>query len=517
MGRVRTVGVVAAVALAASSWTAAVADPIVRVTVDLGPESVEIEVDDDDAARLLAEAVERVRAEGRGFDQATNPDYLVRLAPLVADYLSGADTESVRVDPFRAGWDGRRGEHQTVTYRNRYGARIVADLFSPALPHRDPVTGARGRGPFPGLVLVPGAGSRGDDYLGVAQSLAEGGYVVLAFDPQGQGRSEAAPAREFCDPTGAWRAPQEAGLVERGRCAGAAPFPPLEHPLADLAPVLAGTPAGPFVDVMGQLLAYKLDYEGFLEQVRAAYPFVGPNYVFGALDARDWLVSPANPLQALVDPDRIGVLGHSLGAWGAITAANGDPQRGFAAAAAFDGFAPTPVQPTVPSLFLVAEGLDTDFPAIPPTQEPARHPWVEEADRWLASGVDAMQVSLRASTHQEWYYTPFALANPIAGPLRNASSEGERVSVHYLLAWFDLHLRGPEHRADALRRLTTRVFDASADRSSIGQGTYDLRTGRNRPYTVAGERVAEHLSRVLPSAYDIAGARCDDLVRRGGC
>ena len=50
--------------------------------------------------------------------------------------------------------------------------------------------------------------------------LAEAGYVVLTFDPQGQGQSEADGHPRYCDPDGKWREPQEMGIREQGRCAG---------------------------------------------------------------------------------------------------------------------------------------------------------------------------------------------------------------------------------------------------------------------------------------------------------
>ena len=404
-----------------------------------------------------------------------------------------------------------------VSYNNRYGVKIVADLYSPRLPFRDRVTGLVTNGPFPGLVLVPGSGSEGNQYEGVAQSLAEAGYVVLAFDPQGQGRSGIRPDASYCTDGGAWQQPQEAGLVEQGRCAGVPPPLHGSHSLTPLVNLLAGTPLGPQVDVAGQLVEFRTNHDAFLAELEREYAELEPNYVFGALDAHDYLVSNANPLRSIVDPDRVGVLGHSLGASGSVIAANGDPQQRFAAAVGFDGYGSPPAgaPPTVPTMFIAAEGIDLDYPMIPEPDLDNHHPGTKAGAKWRASEVDAMQISLRGSTHMEWYYFPYRLANPVTGPFVNASSEGEVVSVYYMQAWFDLQLKGATHGVDAMRRLTAKRFDNSADRSSIGTGRYDPIRLKNQPYTIAGERRAQHLSPLLRSAYDIDGIRCVDMFT--GC
>lgn len=130
-----------------------------------------------------------------------------------------------------------------------------------------------------------------------------------------------------------------------------------------------------------------------------------------------------------------------------------------------------------------------------------------------------MQVALGSSTHLEWTYIPYVLP---------ASSEGERVAMHYTLAWMHRHVkadldgrRGRDRRAarelaaDATRRLTATTFDASVDASAIGAGTFDPNTLANVPHTLEGEPVADHLSIYHRSAYAFDGHRCDYLRR--GC
>ena len=83
--------------------------------------------------------------------------------------------------------------------------------------------GAAAAARCPAVVFVNGYGSADDAYFWAAQDLAEHGYLVMTFDPQGAGGSDAKPAPEFCEPGGAWTQPQEMGIREQGSCAGQDP------------------------------------------------------------------------------------------------------------------------------------------------------------------------------------------------------------------------------------------------------------------------------------------------------
>jgi hypothetical protein len=56
--------------------------------------------------------------------------------------------------------------------------------------------------------------------------------------------------------------------------------------------------------------------------------------------------------------------------------------------------------------------------------------------------------------------------------------------------------RSGAHAGEGLLRRNAATFDSIADRSSIGSGEGNAlgKTARNVPYTIAGERVADHLS-----------------------
>ena len=483
-----------------------------------------------DVSYPAAALADRLAAEGRGEDQTTNPDYHRRSAPLVAAYFeSGQKDEGVLHDPYRLGWNGTRGEVVPVYYRNRYGARIAAHLWRPTLPWRDPITGSVTDGPFPAVVVIPGFGSADITYEGLIEQLAESGYVVMSFDPQGQGDSDTAPSptTTYCDPNGSWRQPQELGLREHGRCAGEDPADvndpgtPTSHPVYRLLGPLNNTPVGlavippELLDVRRELLT---DPARAVDQFAAGYETFRTRFVFGAFDAVAWLRSANDPWRSLIDLNHVGVAGHSAGSDGALVAGNGDPKHRFAAAVAWDtyGRPPATVRPTVPTMIQQSEQENFAGPWIP---KPTTDFFISHAisAQFRTVGVPQFEAALRGSTHQEWTYVPYALFNPVA-PLTNSSSLGQEVAAYYTIAWFDRWLKGasdPVQALDADRRLRARTFDGSADRSSIGQGRYDPLLRRNVSYHIAGLRVHDLLSRIFLSSYGFDGHTCLDVQQ--GC
>ena len=450
-----------------------------------------------DADAPVPATVDFVAATRRPIDQAANVEYARRMlplerrvAPLALQALAGLPAPgyveanaAYFTDPFLLDWAPAHGRHLPISYPNRYGATIRGHLFAP-----------RGEGPFPGIVFVPGLGTFGEMYFGSAQGLAERGYVVLVFDPQGQGRSDHQPAPAFCQP-GAWQQPQEAGQVEQGTCAGVYPPPPAGD----------GLPIEPVPTRLNRAMP---------ASVTQMYSLVGPNFVLGALDAAAWFTSPANPLRALVDEDRLGVVGHSLGAYGALVAGNGDPRHRFSAAVALDGYGalPAALAPTIPTMFQLSEHQDTFGPYI----EGGAVPLVpaQTASRFRADSVDVAQVALRASTHLEWMYLPNRLigAGFVPPGVLLASARGERVALHFALAWFDRYLTA---NPSATARLKGPTFTGPVDAISHGVGTWSPLTRRNRPYTIGGQSFAAHLSRLYASYVATDTLACPNLA--AGC
>ncbi|MGH7856642.1 MAG: hypothetical protein ACREQY_04870, partial [Candidatus Binatia bacterium] len=387
-------------------------------------------------------------------------------------------------DPLRriGVWDRKRGTVLGIAYRNRYGATIRGHLWAPFLPFVDPVTGAATSGPLPAVLLVNGFNSTTLLYRAFAQGLAESGYLVMQFDPQGVGASDKDPnpPSDYCDPYDpgeTWKEPQEMGFAEKGSCAGVGNPPP-----EDLSVILTAK-QGEVVDLT------EPQFEA------------GANYAFGALDAVSWLLSSENPWRYLVDETRIGIAGHSIGGFIALMVGNGDPFGRFRAAVSWDtyGRLTSGVMPTVPTLLQQSEQEHLVGPhATPPDPEglhPTRVTYADLQESCLPAGF----VVLRSSTHNEWAYL-----GPEDLPTGAASRKGERVGLYFTLAWLDRYLKGaatafvrgdePAQASSAIERLTATSFDGSADRSSIGTGSFDPTTGQNVPYTIAGEEVSDHLS-----------------------
>ena len=377
-------------------------------------------------------------------------------------------------DPRRAisEWDGKRGRALAIEYRNRYGARIVGHLWRGA---------AEPAGPLPAVVFVNGAGSGDRDYHWFAQDLAEHGYLVMTFDPQGQGSSEAEPEARYCEP-GDWQKPQEMGIQERGPCAGQDP------------------PESAAKEAFG--LTFAVTGKAGEESTAGAadiYRDIAPRFVFGALDATAWLLSPANPWRGLVDEKRLGIAGHSAGAYAALMVANGDPLRRFRAGAALDGYYSFDhgVTGRVPTMIVQGEQQTLLGPRTVPPRDPRDpgqlHPMRAAFADLVARGIDSVFVVLRGSTHYEF--------NDVLLP---ASSRGQRVTAALLLDWFGRHLQGAAAGPLHLDR-----FGDAADRSSIGTGTA-APDRTNVPYAIGGEPIKDHLSFYYPTDVFASGRRCLD-------
>jgi dienelactone hydrolase len=241
-------------------------------------------------------------------------------------------------------------------------------------------------------------------------------------------------------------------------------------------------------------------------------------------EALDWFLSDANPFHDRVDPERIGIVGHSGGASIAISMGHGDER--FDAVVAYDGGG-VPDTPRVPTMTQVADFIGEGTPpAAKPAPEGAKF---EVFDALRDAGIDAMQVALRSSTHVDWLGTGclegsvgfLATSLPAVRDI-GCGIYNEQVATYFTLAWFDRYLKGD---ADALARLTADVFDGSSDEYSIGTGVYDpqraLAGGSveagNVPITIEGMSIRNRLSFWYPSRYFLDGGalQCENI--RDGC
>jgi pimeloyl-ACP methyl ester carboxylesterase len=419
---------------------------------------------------------------GRLQDQLSNPEYWP---------LRESQSDSTNADPYRAPerWAPGRGRVLAAHYANRYGAMISAHLWAP----RQVAKRA-----YPALIFINGAGDAEEEYWAFAQDLAEHGYVVMTFDPQGSGRSDSAPNPKstYCDPNGSWRNPQEMGVREHGDCAGQNDNG-VDSTVGQV-PAVADIVVGGHTGKQGT------------PDVQDIYDKLSPNYVFGAFDAYRWMASSANAWRKQIDFTHVGVMGHSLGAYAAAMVANGDPLHRFRAGIALDAYAHLAhgVTPRVPTLYEQSEQELVSGPRLAAPPPTALHATRQDYAAFVARGIDSMYVVLRASNHSEFAYTGPDLPAP-------ASRAGQRVASYFALAWLDRRLADSSRRRAADARLGAAHFDRSVDRSSIGLGTWDPASMTNHPYLIAGDLVAAALSSYYVSRYAFGGHRCEDM--RGGC
>jgi dienelactone hydrolase len=254
------------------------------------------------------------------------------------------------------------------------------------------------------------------------------------------------------------------------------------------------------------------------------------NFFQGAEDALNWFFSSKNPARSDLDTSRVGIAGHSLGASAVSVVGQCDPR--VHAIVAWDNLAPATGNckdqipaglpsgaPAQPTLTTPALGFNSEYFFNPSSMSSPPDPQSKAAAfaQLAKAGTDVMQIALRSSTHLEYTYVPYILP---------ASRLGERVAFYYTLAWFDRYLRG---RKDAYNRLVAKHFDRSADKHSIGAGSYDPQAALaaptdpgagNVPYKIAGLPVANRFSIYYASEYSLTSpggspSVCTDM--RKGC
>jgi dienelactone hydrolase len=326
------------------------------------------------------------------------------------------------------------------------------------------------QGPYPGIVITTGSIQGYQQmYFWAAEGLAEAGYEVLTYDVQGQGTSDTFGAD--CTPP----------AVPSGQCQGV-PF-------------------------------------------QQSY-----NFYQGTEDALNYFFSAANPGRTQLDPARVGIAGHSLGASAVSEIGQCDPR--VKAIVAWDKLATTTGKcsdkaahlpagaPATPSLKVPALGIHSEYFFNPTSMSAPPDPHAQDGayKQLTAMGTDSMIVQLRSSTHLEYTYVPYILP---------ASRLGERVAFYYTLAWFDRYVKDDP---SAFGRLRLTTFGASADASAIGAGGYDPAaaaanptdtTAGNVPYRIAGLPVADRMSFYYESEYSLStpggGGRLTCLDMRANC
>jgi len=250
-------------------------------------------------------------------------------------------------------------------------------------------------------------------YWWMAQALVRQGYVVMTFDPRGQGRSDQ------MTPSG-----------EQGSNANSAVF--------------------------WEGLVNVIDF--FRSSPVAPYPH---NATCAGTYAT--AVTDFNPFHDRIDRDRLGIAGHSLGATGVSVVqsygAEGaerwpgllDRQNPVKVVVAWDSLrtpsaasGSTPaVVPRVPAMGQTSEyGIG----GTPFTQPPDPEADKAAYSAWRAAGVPVYQLTIQGSTHFEWSLIPTFPSTswcPEVVDGHCVGGWGRPLAEHYSLAWFDRWLKKP--------------------------------------------------------------------------
>jgi dienelactone hydrolase len=382
-------------------------------------------------------------------------------------------------DPRFYSWDepDDHGVMTPVVFTARNGAVISGTVWSTEA----------GPAERPGVVITTGSVQAPETaYWGLAATLAKHGYVVLTYDVQGQARS---------DTFGEEPDEQEGVPSQQGQ--------PFFDGTEDALDFLLSTPGSPY------------DPRPSCGNANGG---VGTDHS-PKHDRRvgEGLATAFNPAWGLVDPSRVGVAGHSLGASGVSFVGQKDPR--VDALVAWDNLsAPgsgvlgghecpsAPETRTEPPITKPALGMSADYGLTPTPYTSDPDPQARNAGflAYKAAGVDSMEVSIRGGTHYEFFFVAGETV-PVFGL---ATLRGLHMTAWYTTAWLDRYVKcqgDPSCQQEAENRLLT-------DRWRDDPGTEAI-----DPNTPADPNL---FSFYLRSRHDLtlaAGgdAICDDM--RAGC
>lgn len=384
-----------------------------------------------------------------------------------------------------------------VSFTSSDGATLRGNVWMPP-----PGTPKLANGRYPGVVITDGSIQAFQQlYYWAAEGLAQYGYEVLTFDPQGQGDSDLLPSTSNCGPS----------QLQAGNA------------------VCQGVP-------------YQQNYN-FYQGTEDALNF------FLSTPSNPYPGGPFNPGYRSLDRSDVAIAGHSLGA-SAVTWV-GQCDRRVKTIVAWDDLGTVNMSQcsknvTVPradratALHTPALAMTNDYEfnmqsqtTVPNPNGSANAGGLDGTAGYLSlakAGVDSEIVSVRNGTHLTYSYIPYVLP---------ANEIGERIAFYYTLAWLDEYLRGGRDALlpasdTAYRRLTTLgTYDQSADRNdnrrdrgaadiSFGAGTYNISEAAadptnpgagNLPYEIRGIPIRNTLSFYYYSEYSLhdRGATSDPL------
>jgi hypothetical protein len=380
--------------------------------------------------------------------QATDPDWISQgnVCERWDGDCAGDPFRYPGVDPF---YDSV-GQVTPISYYDDGGARISGRVWAP----KHPVPGYR----YPAVVIETGSVQAPETlYWWFAQSLVRAGYVVMTFDVRGQGRSD------NHTPSGAQGGNADSSVFWNG-----------------------------LVDAIDWFRSDPSHHYTYNTHWVASHPLhsnAHPNADF-------------NPYWQLIDPNRLGIAGHSLGATGVSVVQGLDPWPGV-----IGHGAPNPVKVTVAWDNLAAPGAgmfstppykirtpalgsSNDYSLVvqPYTSEPDPEGKKTAFTAWEKAGQPSMQVVIQGGTHYEY---SLIAQSPAPFPTSNWKTWGNPFADHYSLAWIDRWLKKPGEPgyADADQRLLAdrdwgnrmsfyfRSARAFPDRAGLPHVCQDIRAG----------------------------------------
>jgi dienelactone hydrolase len=333
---------------------------------------------------------------------------------------------------------GRRGYGivKPVLFTARNGATIAGHVWATRA----------GPAKRPGVVITNGSVQADEQmYWFAAQTLAKAGYVVLTFDPQGQGQSD----------TFGEGADQSEG------------FP-------------AQSDGRPFFDGTVDALDFFLSSAGHPYVPRPSCSTGTSHQAKQARRVKAGLDAAYNPFASMLDPTRIGLAGHSYGAAGVSYVAQSDPRVDAVVAwdnlampvATGKGFPPgeadcpaRPQERANAAITKPALGMSADY-GLPPTPNTSA-PTDDNCGSTLGckskvsrefskAGVDTGELLIRGGSHLDFSF----ISNPAFG----ATLRGADLIAWYTQAWFDKYVK---HDLSADRRLLTDRWRYDSEEAAV--------------------------------------------------
>jgi dienelactone hydrolase len=301
-------------------------------------------------------------------------------------------------------WDGTAGTRTPVLYTARSGATISGNVW----------TTEEGPAQRPAIVITSGSVQAPETlYWGLAATLASHGYVVMTYDTQGQSRS---------DTFGEGVDSQENVPAQQ---------------------------ASNFVDGTEEALDFMLSTEADPYVPRVSCTSGTSHAPKQERRVAAGLNAPFNPAWELVDDDRVGVAGQSLGAAAVSFVGQKDPR--VDAIVAWDnlrgaeqpsGCASAPASREDAAIAKPALGVSNDYgiSQTPFTSDPDPQGRTQAFLEYQAADVDSMQVNIRGGTHFEAAFIPGSFT-PL--PLGAATLRGNDLAAWYTAAWFDKYVKCP--------------------------------------------------------------------------